>query len=93
MTRNYRVTFVFRPDLEVTEKNASDLVKKLVGTGVEVSDVTVSGKKLLVYPIKKLKEGIFVSATLAAPRLNVQDVEKRVQSGAEVIRFLLTVNK
>ena len=93
MTRSYQATFIFRPDLEVTDKTAPDMVKKLVGEGVTVSDITVSGKKSLIYPIKKQKEGIYVSATLTAPRVNVHDVEKRVQLGAEVVRFLLTVNK
>jgi len=67
------------------------MVKKLVGEGAIVSEVVVSGKKPLVYPIKKFKEGIYVTATVVAPKLNTPDVEKRVQLGAEVIRFLLTV--
>jgi ribosomal protein S6 len=90
MKRSYQATFIFRPDLEVTEKTAPDLVKKLVGEQISVTDITVSGKKPLSYPIKKQTEGIYVSATISAERLNIDTIEKKVQLGAEVIRFLLT---
>ena len=91
MTRTYALTLIYPPETEVTDKNASDKIKKLVGEDTTISEVVVSGKKPLVYPIKKHTEGIYVNATVTAPKLNVPEVEKRIKLGAEVIRFLLTV--
>jgi len=93
MTRTYALTLIYPPETEVTDKNATEWIKKLVGEGTTITDVVVSGKKELVYPIKKHKEGIYVSATVTAPKLNVPEMEKRIKLGAEVIRFLLTLNK
>ena len=93
MTRTYSLTLIYPPETEVTDKNATELIKKLVGENTTVTEVVVSGKKPLVYPIKKFKEGLYVSATVTAPKLNVPEMEKRIKLGAEVIRFLLTLNK
>ena len=93
MTRTYALTLIYPPETEVTDKTAPDLIKKLVGEGTTITEVVVTGKKALVYPIKKHTEGIYVSATVEATKLNVPEMEKRIKLGAEVIRFLLTVNK
>jgi small subunit ribosomal protein S6 len=91
MTRTYALTLIYPPETDVTDKNAPVMIKKLVGEGVTITEVIVTGKKPLVYPIKKHTEGIYVSATVGAPKLNVPEMEKRIKLGAEVIRFLLTV--
>ncbi len=92
MTRKYELMTVFRSDVDVTEKNAKELIQKLVGDGVTVVDVTFMGKRTLAYPIQKKTEGIYVLSNLTG-NIIVHDIEKRVQLGAEVLRFLLTVKK
>lgn len=92
MTRNYDFMLVFRPDLEVTDKTAPAMVKKLVGDAIKVDSVTVTGKKTLAYPIKKQTEGIYVFCTLSG-LIVVHDIEKKAQLAGEVLRFLLTVKK
>jgi len=92
MTRMYELMLVIRPDLEVTEKSARDMIQKLVGEKVKVSDVSLLGKKQLAYQIKKQNEGTYVLVKLEGVIL-VHDIEKRVQLGTEVLRFLLTAKK
>ena len=84
---------IFVPTLEVTDKTATALVEKIVGVEAKVTSVTVLGKKLLAYPIKKQTEGIYVLATLDGAHVHVHELEKKVQLGAEVLRYLLTVKK
>jgi len=91
--RQYELMIVFAPTLEVTDKTAPALVEKLVGTEAKVSSVTVLGKKWLAYPIKKQKEGMYVLATLEGAHMHVHELEKKVQLGAEVLRYLLTIKK
>jgi ribosomal protein S6 len=89
MKRSYELLVVFRPDVEVTDKTAAGLVSKLVGEKVTVDSVTILGKKTLAYEIKHQKEGLYVLAMLSGSII-VSDIEKRVQLGSEVLRFLLT---
>jgi len=81
---------VFRPDVEVTDKTASDKVKKLVGEDMNVDSVTVIGKKTLAYQIAKQKEGIYVSVMISGT-LRVPVMEKRIQLDGSVLRFLALV--
>jgi small subunit ribosomal protein S6 len=89
MTRDYELMLVFRPDMDITEKTAPALVEKFAGEEIKVTSVSVLGKKPLAYPIKKQTEGIYVLAAVNGSIL-VRDIEKRVQLGTEVLRFLLT---
>ena len=89
--RQYELMLVFAPTLEVTDKTATALVEKIVGVEAKVSSVTVLGKKWLAYPIQKQKEGIYVVAALEGKHVHVNELEKKVQLGAEVLRYLLTV--
>ena len=92
MTRTYELMVVFAPAVEVTDKTALDMVAKLVGDKVKVESVSLLGKKTLAYLIKKQKEGIYVLATVKG-LITVRDIEKRVQLGTEVLRFLLILKK
>ncbi len=92
MTRSYELMLAVRPDIEVTDKSAGELVKKLIGDAAKVVEVSLLGKKTLAYPIQKQKEATYIVATLSG-LLIINDVEKRIQLGAEVLRFLLTVKK
>ncbi len=91
--RQYELMLVFAPTVDVTEKSAGGLVEKIVGGEAKVTNVSVLGKKWLAYPIKKQKEGIYVVAVLTGEHVHVSELEKKVQLGAEVLRYLLTVKK
>lgn len=84
---------VFAPSVEVTDKTAPKLIEKVVGTEGMVSDVTLLGKKQLAYPIKKFTEGTYVLATVTGAHVIVSEIEKKIQLGTDVIRYLLTLKK
>lgn len=91
MTRSYELMLIVRPDLEMTEKKAEDLVKRFVEkVGGKLASVTVWGKRALAYPIRNAAEGTYVLATVEGSIKSV-DIEKEVRMGSDVLRFLLTV--
>ena len=52
--QTYELMLIIRPDMEVTEKKAQELIKKLlVKAGGVVTSVSVWGKRTLAYPIKR----------------------------------------
>jgi small subunit ribosomal protein S6 len=92
MSAMYELMLVVRPDVEVTEQTAPKIVAGMLGEGIKVTDIAILGKKSLAYPIKKQTEGMYVLAQVSGDVL-VGDIEKRVQLGTEVLRFLLTAKK
>lgn len=90
MKRTYELMVVVKPDVEVTEKTATDLVKKMVGDEATVGGVSLLGKKQLAYPLKKYTEGQYVLARLEGKGIHVHEIEKKVQLGSEVLRYLLS---
>lgn len=91
--RQYELMLVFPISVEVTDKTATALVEKIVGNEAKVTTVTVLGKKQLAYPIKKQTEGIYVLAIIEGLHVHVNELEKKVQLGAQVLRYLLTLKK
>jgi small subunit ribosomal protein S6 len=81
---------VLRSEGDVTEKSATELVEKLVGTEAKVAGVSLLGKKMLAYPIQKKMEGTYVLVKLEGKEVRVGEIEKKVQMGTEVLRYLLT---
>jgi small subunit ribosomal protein S6 len=92
MQRVYELMLVLRPDFGLEEKQARDLVEKLIGDR-KIQELTVMGKKRLAYPIKKQTEGVYVVATVAGEVMNVGVLEKQIKLGTDVLRFLLTVKE
>lgn len=89
--RIYEFMLIVRPEVEVSEKKAEDMVKKLIEkVGGKLASVTVWGKKALAYPIQKATEGTYVLSTVEGEGLRSADIEKEVRMGSEVLRFLLT---
>lgn len=87
----YELMFIVRPDLEVTEKKAQELVKKLLDkTGGVVKAVAVWGKRQLAYPIKKVSEGTYILAT-AEGTIKSPDLEKEARMDTDIVRFMLIV--
>ena len=91
--RKYELMVIFAPTVEVTDKSAKEMVEKMVGTQATVNDVTLLGKKKLAYEIKKFSEAIYVTAQLEGEHVIVSEIEKKVQMGTDVIRYLLIAKK
>jgi small subunit ribosomal protein S6 len=92
MQRVYELMMVLRPDFGLEEKQARELVAKLIGDR-KIKDITIMGKKRLAYPIKKQTEGVYVVATVTGEPMNVGAFEKQTKLGTDVLRFLLTIKE
>ncbi len=87
----YELMVLVSPAVDMTaEKAQTDLVKKLVGDGATVKEVTSLGKKHLAYDIKKQTEATYLVATVEGT-LKTGDIEKKTKLMEEILRFLLTV--
>lgn len=92
MKRKYELMLVLKTGgVADDEKKVRALVEKLVGAA-EITDLTVMGKKMLAYPIKKQKDGVFVLVHLSG-NVKVSDIERESKLGDDVVRFLLTVKE
>ncbi len=89
MIRSYELMLVLDPKVEVTEKSALEIVEKLLGAQTNVAEISLLGKKDLAYPLKKQTQGVYVLAKLKG-HVNVHEVEKKMQMGEAVLRYLLT---
>jgi len=92
--RSYELMLVLSPDFAASDtKKLTELIKKTVGDGIAVKEVTVIGKKTLAYPIKKTTEGIYVLVNLQADRVNVAPIQKQMDLGNDILRFLLILKE
>ncbi len=91
MKRTYELMLVVRSDFEAdNETQRLELVQKLVGDTVSVSEHTSLGKKPLAYPIQNQTEGHYFLVKLEGNGLSVAELEKRSRQSEQVLRFLLT---
>lgn len=87
----YELMLIVRPDLEVTEKKAKELVGKLLDkTNATVTSIAVWGKRALAYPIKKVSEGTYILASIQGI-VQSPDLEKEARMGTDIVRFMLIV--
>ncbi len=92
--RRYEFMLIFRPDFDTKDtKKRDEVIAKLLGASVKVTNVTDMGKKRLAYPIQKYEEGNYVLVLLSADALKVGEIEKQVRLQTDVIRYLLTVKE
>ncbi len=90
--RDYELMVIIRPEVEVTEKSAREIVEKMVNKmTATITSLTIWGKRQLAYPIEKASEGTYVLVTLQALSLKSDVLEKETRMGSAVLRFLLTV--
>lgn len=90
MNKAYELMVVVKPDIDVTEKSAKNIIETLMGDRATVGEITLLGKKKLAYPIQKQSEGIYILAKIEGIKMNVHEIEKKVQLGSSVLRFLLS---
>ncbi|MBI4100404.1 30S ribosomal protein S6 [Candidatus Microgenomates bacterium] len=89
--RNYELVLVLKSDL--SEKVRADFlaeIKKLVEEAKgKVETENLWGKKNLVYPLKREKEGFYVYYALDLPQGKTASLEKKIKMKGEVLRHLL----
>lgn len=89
MNQAYELMLVLRPEVDVTDKTATELVDKLLSGEAKAVSVALLGKKRLAYEIQKQTEGVYVLAKVEGT-IHVAEIEKKVQVGNQVLRYLLT---
>ena len=90
MTRQYELMVLLKPEFDAESiKKREEVVKKLLGDGVTLKEVTSLGKKQLTYPIKKQTDAVYLLAHIEAEKLSVGDIEKKSKLVEEVLRWLV----
>lgn len=85
--RIYELTVILNASLDkaVLEKTLSKL-EKLLGKVKEKKDL---GKKVLAYPIKKQKEGLYYYFELEMDASKIKDLDHRLKTEEGVLRHLI----
>jgi small subunit ribosomal protein S6 len=93
MVQTYELMAIVRPDLDVTEANARELVEKLLDkSGAVIASVALWGKKQFAFPVNKYSEGTYLLAVVNGT-LKTADLEKQARMGTDIVRFMLTEKK
>ncbi len=90
---NYEGLFIIKPDLKEEEvKNVfKTITDSLVKNGGSVNKEESWGKKQLVYPIKKFKEGYYYKVDFTAPADAISKLENAYKLSSEtIIRTMIT---
>lgn len=88
--RDYELTVLIHPDLEMDLDKALSKVRDIVTTnGGEVVGEDNWGKKRLAYKIAKQDFAVYVQLQVKLPAEGVQKVNNTLNITDEVIRFLL----
>lgn len=89
---NYEILFIIKPELKEEElKN----VTKVIADSVTKNGGTIKkeenwGKKQLVYPVKKAKEGYYYKLDFTAPPDAVEKLEAGYRLNADILRTMVT---
>lgn len=90
--RTYELVFVVHPDLD--ENAIKDLVEQvkgwITGSGGNVSNVDMWGKRKLAYPIRKQNEGQYVLIQSEMDPNFCAQLERNLRISESVMRFLVT---
>lgn len=88
--QSYELVFILTPELEGQgQKEINKLEELITSLKGKVKKKEVWGKKTLAYPIKKLKEGIYVKFDLSFPPENIKEWENKIKLEEKIIRYLL----
>lgn len=89
--KNYEAMFIFKPDLEGEnlDKVITHIGKviEIEGKGAVKSDNL--GKKLLAYPIDKVREGVYVNYLFTAEPLSIIKIKDALQHDESIMRFIV----
>ncbi|MEE3718579.1 30S ribosomal protein S6 [Tumidithrix elongata RA019] len=90
MKRLYETMYILRPDLNDQDTDAAIAKYQTIlqNNGAEPITIQHRGKRRLAYDIKKHREGIYVQMNYSAEPRTVEEMEKVMRLGEEVIRYL-----
>ena len=89
---NYETLFIIKPDMK--EEDIKTLFKVL-SDGVTKSGGAITkeeswGKKQLVYPVKKFKEGYYYKLDFTAPASAITKLESSYKLNQDILRTMIT---
>lgn len=88
--KNYELTVLFHPDLEMNLEPALDKVKKIIeSNGGKITSEENDGKKRLAYSIKSQDFAVYYFYTLELPAAAPAKISSTFNITDEVIRYLL----
>lgn len=89
----YEMVYIVRPDLEPDAVQAvADRVRQRVAEqGGSVEFAEVWGKRRLVYPLRKFREGIYVLTRFTVESARVPELKRLTRIMDEVMRALIVV--
>lgn len=92
----YELVYIVRPDIE--EENLETVISKVsravTSVGGQVSQVERWGKRRLAYRLRKFQEGIFLVSHLQLQSAQVQEVDRAMRLGEEILRHsIIRVDK
>ena len=89
---NYEILFIIKPDL--TEEGLKNAIKVITDSvtknGGTVTKEENWGKKQLVYPVKKAKEGYYYKLDFTAPSNAIEKLEAGHRLNADILRTMVT---
>lgn len=88
--RNYELTVLYHPDLEMNMEPATNKIKDLIEkNGGKITKEEDDGKKRLAYPIKKQDFALYRFYEVELPEDAPQKIEATLNITDEVLRHLL----
>ena len=89
---NYEILFILKADLK--EEDLKNVIKGIVDSvaknGGTVNKEENWGKKQLVYPVKKAKDGYYYKLEFSAPAGAVEKLEAGHRLNTEILRTMVT---
>ncbi len=89
---NYEILFIIKPDLK--EEDLKNVIKALneavAKNGGTVKKEEAWGKKQLVYPVKKFKEGYYYKLDFTSPAEAVEKLEAAHRLNDDILRTMVT---
>lgn len=82
--QQYELTLIFKP--EVTEEQADAILEPFK---LDLVHRQVWGKRLFAYPIKKLKEGMYLHLVIQSAPAKIIEIERAIKLQDDIIRYLL----
>lgn len=93
MLQKYELLTIIKPEsFSETEKKIVEFLKKQLGDKA-IEKKEDLGKKTLVYPIKKMKEGNYYLFTLSCDSEKILEVSAKLKTFESIVRFLLVKKK
>ena len=90
--KNYELTVLIHPDLEMNLEPALEKIKKLIDTnGGKIIKEENEGKKRLAYPINSQDFAVYYYYELALPAGSIAKISSVLNITDEVIRYLLVM--